>query len=93
MSTEFIRSKLSSIIEQYNVKRVSLFGSRAAGTNREDSDVDLIMEFNGPVTLMMLSAIKYQLEDELGLSVDLIHGPITDDDMIEIGSEVELYAA
>ena len=33
------------------------------------------------------------MEEVLGLDVDIIHGPITEDDMIEIGDEVVLYAA
>ena len=72
---------------------VTLFGSRAEGTNRADSDVDLIMEFSIPVSLLMLSQIRCDLEEILGLDVDIIHGPIRETDMIEIGKMVELYAA
>ena len=81
------------IIDDYPIKKVVLFGSRATGTNREDSDVDLIMEFFTPITLLMLSKIRYQLEEVLGLRVDVIHGPIRDTDLLDIGEVVELYAA
>ena len=65
----------------------------AAGTNNDESDIDLIVEFNRPVTIMFLSNLKNRLEDLTGLSVDVIHGPIRDTDMIEVGKVVELYAA
>lgn len=70
-----------------------MFGSRAEGTNREDSDVDLIMEFDSPVSLFTLAQIKSDLEEVLGVSVDVIHGPIRESDLIEIGKVVEMYAA
>ena len=93
MNNEILKEKISYIISKYPIKKVTLFGSRAEGTNREDSDVDLIMEFSIPVSLLMLSQIRCDLEEILGLDVDIIHGPIRETDMIEIGKMVELYAA
>ena len=81
------------IIKQYSITRVILFGSRAAGSNREDSDVDLIVEFAGSTSLLTLSRLKCDLEDVLELSVDVIHGPMEETDLIEVGKTVELYAA
>ena len=74
-------------------ERIVLFGSRAEETNRENSDVDLIMEFSVPISLFVLSDIKIRLEEILGVSVDLIHGPIRDGDLTEVGKEIELYVA
>ncbi len=78
---------------KYPISKITLFGSRATGTNKENSDVDLIIEFDGEISLLTLSLIKCELEDVFGLSVDVIHGPIRDTDLIEIGKVVELYAA
>ena len=88
-----LKKKICFIAKEYPVKRIALFGSRAEGTNREDSDVDLIMEFSAPVSLLMISQIRCDLEEELGLDVDIIHGPIRETDLIEPGRMVELYAA
>ena len=84
---------LFKLIDQYPISKVILFGSRANGTNRENSDIDLIMEFYAPVTLITLSAIKLGIEEIIHLSVDVIHGPIVADDMIEMDKKVVLYAA
>lgn len=93
MTNDMIKEKVVSIVGEYPVKRVTLFGSRAEETNQENSDVDLIVEFFEPVSLFMLSEIRLRLEELLGLDVDMIHGPIRDGDLIEVGKEIELYAA
>lgn len=67
-----------------------MFGSRANGTSTDDSDVDLIMEFSKPITLITLSLITERLEEILKTDVDVIHGPIQSTDMIEIDKEIEV---
>ena len=55
--------------------------------------MDLIVEFSEAVSLLTLSQIKYRLEEMLNLSVDIVHGPLRSDDLLEVGKEVELYVA
>lgn len=93
MQAEEMKDKIIDIIKQYNITRVVLFGSRASGTYTDDSDIDFIIEFGGSVSLIKLASLKYDLEDALGAPVDVIHGPIRDTDMIEIGETIEIYAA
>ena len=93
MTTEHIRQAVLGLVGKYHISKVILFGSRADGNHREDSDVDLIMEFSTPVSLLTLSMIKLKLEEILHVGVDVIHGPIKETDLIEIGKVVELYAA
>lgn len=93
MTNEHIRSVILTLIDKYPITKVVLFGSRASHQNRDDSDVDLIIEFSESVTLLTLSMIKVELEEKLSLKVDVIHGPLTSEDMIEIKDEVVLYAA
>lgn len=93
MLIDEISNAVLKIITKYSIKKVTLFGSRADGTNHDDSDVDLIMEFNKPVSLLTLSMVQIDLEEMLGVKVDVIHGPVTPGDLIEIRKEVVLYAA
>ena len=86
MNIETIKNAVLKLIDQYPISKVILFGSRANGTNRENSDI-------APVTLITLSAIKLDLEEMLHLRVDVIHGSVKESDMIEIGKEIVLYAA
>lgn len=92
-NNEFIKNIVMEIVNDYPISKVNLFGSRAAGTNREDSDVDLLVEFSKPVSLITICTIKDVLEEKIGLNVDLIHGPLSEDSMIEINEVIELYAA
>lgn len=62
------RSKLSA----FHIKSLAVFGSVARDEARADSDVDVLVEFEGPVTFDRYMALKAFLEDALGCSVDLL---------------------
>ena len=93
MTIDDIRKKVITIVNEYPIKKIVLFGSRATGSNGAESDVDLIVEFFSPITLLTLSRMRIQLEEILGVDVDLVHGPLQETDLLEIGKMVELYAA
>ena len=93
MTTEHIRQAVLGLVGKYHISKVILFGSRSDGNHREDSDVDLIMEFSRQVSLITLASVTNELEELLQLKVDVIHGPIRDNDIIEVKNEVVLYAA
>ena len=94
LTIEEIKKVVAEIAPKYNLKKVTLFGSRANGNFREDSDIDLIVEFSTyAVSLVKIISLKYKLEEILQVRVDIVHGPIEADDMLEINKEVEIYAA
>ena len=93
MSIDDIRKAVLQIVDKYSISKVILFGSRANGTARPESDVDLIVEFNMPVTLITLSMLSQDLEELLHTGVDVVHGPIRKTDLLEIDKEIEIYAA
>lgn len=93
MTTDDIKKTVVTFVDKYSIKSIVLFGSRANGTNTANSDVDLIVEFFNPVSLITLSKLKLDVEAALGLDVDIVHGPLSSNDMIEVGKEVVLYAA
>ena len=59
---------------QSEIKKVSLFGSYLGGTPREDSDVDLIIEFvpTAKIGLFKLIEIKHNMEDYIQKPIDLL---------------------
>ena len=93
MTLEEIKRITTNVIKEYPITKVTLFGSRADNTNKENSDVGFIVEFSEPVSLITIAKLQLKLENALKLDVDIIHGPIRQDDMIEINKEVEIYAA
>ena len=90
-----IKEAVLSIVYDYNIEKVILFGSHASGQNTIASDVDLIIEFKSgtAVSLLTMSSIKNRLEEILHVSVDIVHGPIKADDMLTINKEIVLYVA
>lgn len=93
MDINTIQNIVSKVANEFPIKKITLFGSRANNTNREDSDVDLIIEFSAPVSLLTLSRVHLRLEELLQLNVDVVHGPLRADDLLVVDKEVELYVA
>jgi predicted nucleotidyltransferase len=76
----------------YGVRRALLFGSYAEGRGTSASGVDLIVEFDkSSVSLFTLNGLRYDLEDQLGHPVDIIHGPLNSDAMIIPGRTMSVY--
>jgi hypothetical protein len=67
----FLRENLT-IIKSYGVTSLALFGSFARDEAKTTSDIDLLVEFQGKVTFDQYMDLKFFLEDNLGLSVDLV---------------------
>jgi len=60
------------IVRQFGVKGLRLFGSTARDEAREDSDVDVLVEFEGPATFDGYFTLLHFLEARLGVNVDLV---------------------
>lgn len=67
-----IKEKLIPILEQNDVKKSLLFGSVARGEERENSDIDIIVEFNKDKSLFDLVRMERQIKKALGRKVDLL---------------------
>ena len=93
LNIEQIEKAAAIAAQEYPVKSIKLFGSYANGTNSSDSDVDLLVEFTEPITLITLCSMKYRIEDLLNTPVDLIHAPLPKNSLIELDKVVTLYAA
>ena len=60
------------LAERFGVVRLALFGSTARDTAGPDSDVDVLVAFDGPATSARYFGVQFYLEDLLGRSVDLV---------------------
>jgi hypothetical protein len=69
--TERIRAMQGELRDR-GISHMALFGSRARGDAREDSDVDLMVDVDAPkFSLLDLIGIEHSLSDQLGLPVQL----------------------
>ncbi|BBA34069.1 DNA polymerase beta domain-containing protein [Methylocaldum marinum] len=60
------------LAERYGVTRLALFGSTARDTARPDSDVDVLVAFDGAASSARYFGVQFYLEDTLGCPVDLV---------------------
>jgi predicted nucleotidyltransferase len=54
------------------VTHLALFGSTARDGAGADSDVDVLVAFDGPATSARYFGVQFYLEDALGCAVDLV---------------------
>lgn len=72
MTTQKIEQTLISILRKHDADRIGIFGSRARGEERADSDLDVLVDFQQSKSLLTLVSIEQELSDALGLKVDLL---------------------
>jgi len=66
-----IKRKILSILKRYNVKRAGIFGSIVRGEENKESDIDILVEIVGRMSLLDFAGLKLELEEALGQRVDL----------------------
>jgi predicted nucleotidyltransferase len=69
---ELLRQSKEILARRYGVTRLALFGSTARGAAREDSDLDVLVAFDGPATSQRYFGVQFYLEDLFGHRVDLV---------------------
>jgi len=57
---------------RYPIRQMGIFGSYVHGNQREDSDLDVLVELGGGIGLIELIGLKQELSDAIGLNVDLV---------------------
>jgi len=60
------------LAHEFGVKDLALFGSVARDESDRQSDVDVLVRFDGPATSKRYFGLLFYLEDLLGCSVDLV---------------------
>jgi predicted nucleotidyltransferase len=67
-----LRGYLPTLRREFGVRRIALFGSTARDEARDDSDLDILVEFDVVPTLDAFVGLKFFLEDHVGRKVDLV---------------------
>lgn len=63
---------IEPILRKHDVEYAGVFGSRARGDNRPDSDLDLLVKFSSPKSLFGLIGLEHSLSDKLAIKVDIV---------------------
>jgi predicted nucleotidyltransferase len=67
-----LRVLLPDLRRRYPIRSMKVFGSYARGDQREDSDLDLLIELGEGVDLIGYAGLQIELSDALGIPVDLV---------------------
>ncbi len=70
-----IRTVLSNrrnhLFQEYPIKSMAIFGSYSREENTEDSDLDILVEFNDKIGIRFVD-LADEIEEIVGLKVDLV---------------------
>lgn len=58
--------------ERFGVESLAVFGSVVRDEAKPESDIDILVRFDGPATSKRYFGVQFYLEDLLGHSVDLV---------------------
>ena len=76
MTAEIIKTKLAAykpvLAERYGVKNIGIFGSYVRGEQQKESDVDILVDFTGSISLLNFVHLENELSELLGVKVDLV---------------------
>lgn len=66
------RAEIRAIALSHRVQNVRVFGSVLHGDDTEESDLDLLVDPTRETTLFDIGAIRYELKELLGVTVDVL---------------------
>jgi predicted nucleotidyltransferase len=66
-----LRAMLPELRQRYPIASLGLFGSWVRGEQRPDSDLDVLVEFDGPIGWRIVT-LEDELSARLGVKVDLV---------------------
>lgn len=73
---EEIRKKLaehkSELHDKFQIEEIGIFGSYIRGKERENSDLDILVEFNAPPSMFRFIELEHYLGKLLKVKVDLV---------------------
>jgi hypothetical protein len=63
---------LAEMQRRFRVRSLRIFGSTARDAAHSASDIDVLVDFDGPADFDCFMGLKGYLEDSLGVKVDLV---------------------
>ena len=67
-----LRAHKATLSQRFGIAELALFGSFARDQAAADSDVDILVRFDGPATSKRYFGVQFYIEDLLNRQVDLV---------------------
>jgi len=67
-----LKAHMPELKKRFGVLDLALFGSTSRDTAKSESDIDILVTFDGPATSSRYFGLQFYLEDLLGAPVDLV---------------------
>lgn len=67
-----LKKQKPAIRERYSVRKIGIFGSYVRGEQKKKSDVDVLVEFEKPISLLKLVNLENFLANKIGIKVDVV---------------------
>ncbi len=67
-----LKKQKPAIRERYSVRKIGIFGSYVRGEQNKKSDLDILVEFERPISLLKLVNLENFLADSIGIKVDVV---------------------
>jgi len=69
---KILKENKAILAERFKVKEIGIFGSYVRGEQKEKSDVDILVSFYEPISLLKLVSLENFLTDLTGVKVDIV---------------------
>jgi len=69
---ELLKNHKKEFKEKYHIQDIGIFGSYAKGMQKKTSDIDIMVTFEKPVSLLHIISFENYLSDMLGIKVDIV---------------------
>lgn len=60
------------LLRDYSVKEIGIFGSYIRNEQKKNSDLDILVEFEEPISLFKFMDLEEYLKNLLGIKIDLV---------------------
>jgi hypothetical protein len=67
-----IRESIIAILSRYDAERIAIFGSYARGEAGTKSDIDILVRFARPKSLIQIVQIEDEIKKSIHMNVDLV---------------------
>ena len=69
---QILKENKDVLADRFKVKEIGIFGSYVRGEQKKKSDLDILVEFEEPISLIEFVALENYLSELIGRKVDLV---------------------